>query len=870
MLGQSYKDALVLAVGAETSVWHYVSDFSTLWSNEFGDCRPILIVWDSAPLGGSDNRDDRLLEPHLTPLDWALSWSIKRAREGADIPSIVIVDARVDNRGNGWAWTVRHQLIADMPWVTLTAPVVRTDGSRELYEWMMSLQTLDGKTNDNGVIRHIDGKWKIVTAWNSRKVEPFERTALSALNNLWVASLSQSDEHHDINNIVTPLLLLRDPGELDGDGAGAIYQRLHWTGLQLKPSEDGHNEYSFPIAEKREDENTTRLVVIDDQARRWAPLLANLLDVEYRGFPLRSGKTDETTAHIQRISEANAPFELWAADNLNAINKHLTKLEIVEKSVFDRIQFTDGDVSGATNEILLLDLDLNTPNLVDYIYIISVARSLDKSGRSRHLWGQPLISEELDTEQWLNVGKGSKKWRELMVLPAKVLATVDPTLPIILFSSTNKRSTIESLRPFYNIVTGFEKPQLLSGGRRDALVAAKTQLNAVLNNAKKILEVRKTISSLGDASELNMNLTENLKNLLINSNINRTLWVDIYIDETGSHHSLRNGDNRDNLTIGALTIIGERENIDDYEYCRNIDFLVDNSIREYKEILDQGGDLKPSKYCEECRGRGGGHDLRYHVKDIFRQKIDKEDFDIMNAGLFYSTISCKNDTSRELNKYFNYDKNSAISDFTYRIALSALLETVIFHQIRRILKGANFNIRLHLANLSLNLADYGKERAEFEQSVWGTDILGNRIRFLSDRDAKEIIFAILKKFQVDDLKISRARSYNLDISMDSATKSAHYLADALVGGGIKGFTPQSRGSLTKELGTLLRAGEYSANGEIGRAIATAQQANDALMGKFGDRHIINWLRAAISSYISKATGADFAEAVRVIAVANHD
>lgn len=96
MLGSNYKEALASALEGKASVWHYASDFCALWSDSFGTDQPILIVWDRAALGDSDNRDDRLLEPHLTPLDWALSWSIKCANEGNDLPPIVIVDVRSD------------------------------------------------------------------------------------------------------------------------------------------------------------------------------------------------------------------------------------------------------------------------------------------------------------------------------------------------------------------------------------------------------------------------------------------------------------------------------------------------------------------------------------------------------------------------------------------------------------------------------------------------------------------------------------------------------------------------------------------------------------------------------------------------------
>ena len=141
-IGALYRDALKIALGSEDAscrCFDYTSDFEELWGDASlaGDQSgpnpaklPIIVVWDgSLPKGTEGDRYAQLLARHLTPLDWALAYSLRVFKEsstgsGASL-SISIIDLPAGVFIEAWAVQMRHQLLADMPWVRLFAPDVR-------------------------------------------------------------------------------------------------------------------------------------------------------------------------------------------------------------------------------------------------------------------------------------------------------------------------------------------------------------------------------------------------------------------------------------------------------------------------------------------------------------------------------------------------------------------------------------------------------------------------------------------------------------------------------------------------------------------------------------------------------------------------
>ena len=57
-----FTNALLRQVGEQCRVYRYKTDFEMLWSEQVPNDQPVLIVWEEASVGNSDDRDEMLLE----------------------------------------------------------------------------------------------------------------------------------------------------------------------------------------------------------------------------------------------------------------------------------------------------------------------------------------------------------------------------------------------------------------------------------------------------------------------------------------------------------------------------------------------------------------------------------------------------------------------------------------------------------------------------------------------------------------------------------------------------------------------------------------------------------------------------------------
>ena len=330
-LGQSFKEVLKdLNKQDEQSLCIYDygkrSDFRVLWNlrNPKGpeDCEkppeqgPIIILWDGQIWEEEPNEE--LLLPHLTPMDWALAFSINNP--DADI-SIHIVDLTGKEDDGQWAMQMRHQLLVEMPWVKLYAPLIPEKVRvRQGYNPIIAPVCFDGASlvlledrsdvgQDQELPREtlpeeaIEGNqhpepskkptkppslFERLWLWISRREhiesspivpEPAsndsstsseetneenqsessreksksedssglrlnlsgetlkdaktsdDRNRLIKLAKQWGASLTWSDDHHDVNNVIGPRILACQKSDSSSDMLGAFCKRLSWCDL---------------------------------------------------------------------------------------------------------------------------------------------------------------------------------------------------------------------------------------------------------------------------------------------------------------------------------------------------------------------------------------------------------------------------------------------------------------------------------------------------------------------------------------------------------------------------------------------------------------------------------------------------------------
>lgn len=465
-----YVAALGSAFGNRAQVFCYANGFGKLWSDGFNPGnQAVVIVWSGEKI--EKNADDGLLTMHLTPLDWALAWAL----ETKEAHQIVIVDATAGGWQDTWAWSVRHQLLADMPWVTLAAPFVRKE-DEGLYRWVMTPEAIDtGGVDQNeprigGVIRKIGRDWKLEAA--SGKAPNF--AALKRLNKLWAASLSLSDEHHDINNIVGARVLIEadaiETAILEGNiplpdqtpAVSAFLARCRWAGF----TKGDWLPWGLPNPEYLYGKMISAILVDDKHASGWGAFLGAALGPQVEVTPRST-----TDALIEFLN--------------------------VQERTFERRDFTacvikpNGE-SGDRPEIIFLDLRLYGSGDVvrmrnDVGKLLSVA---EKWKGEFPAWEPIAPSDLVDIKNWLIEGGSTTddRYQKALLLLPRLLALALPLTPIILFSATGQAPLREALKPYRNIFTGFQKPNPLADPK--SVLAALSTLHQALDSAAPMLRRR--------------------------------------------------------------------------------------------------------------------------------------------------------------------------------------------------------------------------------------------------------------------------------------------------------------------------------------------------------------------------------------------
>lgn len=103
------------------------------------------------------------------------------------------------------------------------------------------------------------------------------------------------------------------------------------------------------------------------------------------------------------------------------------------------------------------------------------------------------------------VSGGKKVLPPEETLLARLLALLDPTMPIIIFSSTHRTDLIGPFREYGNVITAFRKP-IVTGMTRDWTETVKelhAEFNSALQEAERILRVRQTIRTFQERAQKN-------------------------------------------------------------------------------------------------------------------------------------------------------------------------------------------------------------------------------------------------------------------------------------------------------------------------------------------------------------------------------
>ncbi len=475
------------APNASIRILSYRDDFTYLWAlgdeeglprffNRNDQDGVVVVIWDAnGPETGSTVAD---LSKYLTPLDWVVWYSLTLADQSSleSIPRVFLLDLasntvrRADsvqffdlfpNRNPAW-----------MPWLRIFR-VVPTD--RHQLGFKDLVLELCRSTHHGGTVPELEPLRRI---WRGTFLKPTEPSDNHAIANLVGPSLFLRDEGSDPSRQALEKFLRRLALLPPLSGQHILDRRIPWIKWDQDPWKDRIDRL------KMIEDRALHFLLVDDVAVQhgWGKTIALALGLDYHepknpanapqliakgtagSLQAKLFATESATAFLQSLcvathdsSTVKPPKFGWECNVLDSHNRSTRK----------RI------------DVLLLDLRLfQGQDLLTecrfFRQLVDWAKRFcdDDTECDEDLPWKGFTSSELDAlERWLDrveqkdptASRKDIEYLDGLVLLPRLIAILDFSLPIILFSSTERRQIIDALKPYRNIITHFAKPPLQLG-----------------------------------------------------------------------------------------------------------------------------------------------------------------------------------------------------------------------------------------------------------------------------------------------------------------------------------------------------------------------------------------------------------------------
>lgn len=539
------------------NLWESVASLSKLVDL----CRRpnLVVVWDGVPKrpNPSDSVD---IQKYITPIDWAVAISLSAVEKlkGSGYPDLkfFIVDSGILSASNSVAARYVEQLskrdMLAMPWVRIFGP---GDTSK-----VWGFENLLLNLASAGLYVDAPDPQQIVPSM--RQVLNRAKPDLDLIKGIWAANLTRTstpDDHHAIANIAGPLLLMKGD---DSDLQVSAIQRLMQQ-LELMPKEEITEsvlkDHTTPWVSRSSDSWKAALVVVTKYGDRKLQLI--LLDDmwEEAGW----GKM-LCWAFGEKCEGAGAVGNDLVTLNEPA-NNFIIKACKSPDLILDRFVSQDSKVPEDVelDQRFRLRIDLKEENTVEILFLdlrlfsgkplseemkffrraLELAkRFVDRKGLPWQGIGQEEISR---VRAWLdrkNQERKDPEYGDALTLFPRLLALIDFSLPIVLFSSTGRRDILSKLLPYKNIITSFDKPKFTIDIPLDVATQTKRKMEDAVRQALDILQLRLSV--------LDRLVPDDCFERPTSDDSKR--FVRLYIDESGRP-------NDGVMTVGGLLAIAESE-----------------------------------------------------------------------------------------------------------------------------------------------------------------------------------------------------------------------------------------------------------------------------------------------------------------------
>jgi len=732
-LKQVFESLLAQQGAPEVKVFDYTDpgDFNALWSmQELSE--QILILWSRIPPDFSISPVDA--SSHLTPLHW--SACLLKAAEGglsAKCPPhrITILDLCPWTNHEGPLYELFRDLDPDrIPWIRVIQPgdlVVGNASSAGVEQEIPDTLNLKEQLFPD----YTDTQKGYLDKWTLRN-----KALLTSVRHE-LSSPSAPDNRHAIANLMGPMILAgkpdpapeNKPKDSHPDHRKALQALLHSTGFFVEDSNNLDPIDRLPTPPNLE------IVLIDDQARHgWDTWLEK-----------ESGELLDVAPGFTSIDEI-ACIEEWIDDLIALLNNRSP--EAPDKWVHDlrfRLSYPSQNSVGLVSpnpQILFLDLRLFAGRPITeecrfYLKVVELWKAL--AGRREIVnndiesdlekrefpWLDDLGSTIIRVEEACKSEKTELKLEahlDALTLFPRVLAQLDLSFPIVIFSSTTQAAALKKFAPYGNIITAFAKPAFFAAGPDGVRERSREGILHALQEALRLLRARNKGQSISGLNKADLD-----PNLDLLEKSGPDVHVELYVDETGTA-------GEDGFTLGGLVAVHQNPN-DAKDVANSFeDLCVEKGLRYFEFPL-----LEP----------------RVASADVLKKSADNGERQLNSAlsqagvmGIRPQLGFLRIRPTKEMAYALQGSKlhDSKLHDSDFRGGLSAMLEIVLAETIPEIVRGLRpqkISIAIYVGTRILDESREG----DFDYS-YSTEIFHRRLRSLGGGDIFPIILPILENHKI--------------------------------------------------------------------------------------------------------------------------
>ena len=675
--------------------------FGDLWSDTWVKLADneassrIVIVWDGAPT------DHKLLVAHLTPLDWALAASLGLLNGGIEAGtthwSLHIVDLSFGAYRNADVWSVQHaaSLLDAMPWVRLYGPLQL---KRRAYDPRRFAPV-------------IGGVWADVPTMAEclRNRRESLRHDLQRLTQSWQGSIQRSDDHHDLNNLVAPALLSREYTKGGDDVAlRAFARKCRWIGAASVDGPDyGRMAQDVQTALAGLPERGDVHVTLVDDTADWGALVKQWLG-ESQELVFETHTSPNSLVELLRRRE---PEEFRHRDYSRSVWNAAATGAVDEVLIWDLRLFGKGDATPTE--------DRRTKERCFYSQLVEAIRRCKLVGATDLAW-PGFTSEEIDEiEKWCTSGPDEPPEAALTLAP-RCMALLSPTTPIILLSTTGRRSLMEQLKSHQNVFTGLEKPRPLDQFAND-IDHLSAQWERAWNHATRLIAVRRRLRDI-EHTEVMLRPTRHVPQVVSN----QAPYVEIYVDESGTRGQ----------QVGGVIAIFTGKDVGRCTADTFDDILFESGVCYYDPLVrTTDPQISIKSKGEHCAEEVTAAIKRFNNKD-------------RHVELFRFAMSFVPQPQQDRDEPIR-----RVGDFQYFQTAATALELLLYDAIPGVLHHKKFTAAIYVATRHLGdkeqsdlqkiIRDFGYDRLIGEQrlqSVGGNSVLPVLARVMSERKTVDRFF----------------------------------------------------------------------------------------------------------------------------------